>query len=90
MDISDSDLIRQTLDGDTDAFGHLVDRYKDAVYGAAYARLGNFQDAQDIAQDAFIRAYRRLASLKSPDRFAGWLYAIAWGEEFTHQAERGN
>ena len=77
MDISDSDLIRQTLDGDTDAFGHLVDRYKDAVYGAAYARLGNFQDAQDIAQDAFIRAYRRLASLKSPDRFAGWLYAIA-------------
>jgi len=73
---SDSDLIRQTLDGNTDAFGHLVDRYKDAVYGAAYARLGNFQDAQDVAQDAFIRAYRRLVSLKSPDRFAGWLYAI--------------
>ncbi|OGG54342.1 MAG: hypothetical protein A3F84_09275 [Candidatus Handelsmanbacteria bacterium RIFCSPLOWO2_12_FULL_64_10] len=74
---SDPDLIRRTLEGDTDAFGHLVDRYKDAVYGAAYARVGDFHDAQDVAQEAFIQAYRRLSSLREPDRFASWLYAIA-------------
>ncbi len=76
MDASDPSLIRRTLSGDADAFGQLVDRYKEAVYGAAYARLGNFQDAQDIAQEAFIQAYRRLASLQTHGRFASWLYAI--------------
>jgi len=74
---SDPDLIRRTLEGDTDAFGHLVDRYKDAVYGAAYARVGDFHDAQDVAQEAFIQAYRKLSELREPDRFASWLYAIA-------------
>ncbi len=76
MNTSDTDLIRRTLNGDSDAFGRLVDRYKEAVYGAAYARTGNFQDAQDIAQEAFILAYRRLASLHAPCRFASWLYTI--------------
>ena len=73
---SDSNLVRRTLDGDTDAFGRLVDRYKEAVYGAAYVRLGNFQDAQDVAQEAFIQAYRRLGSLQAHDRFASWLNTI--------------
>ena len=73
---SDFDLVRQTLAGDTGAFGRLVDRYKEAAYGAAYARLGNFHDAQDIAQEAFIRAYHQLADLHQPARFGNWLYTI--------------
>ncbi len=72
----DPDLIRRTLTGDTAAFGGLVDRYQDAVYGAAYAQVGNFHDAQDIAQEAFVQAYRRLDGLNSPDRFPSWLYTI--------------
>ncbi len=56
--------------------GHLVDRYKDAVYGTAYAHVGDFHEAQDLSQEAFILAYRRLRSLRVPERFPNWLHAI--------------
>jgi len=59
-----------------DAFGELVDRFQDAVYGAAYAMLGDLHDVQDVAQDAFVQAWRDLGSLRDPAKFPAWLYRI--------------
>jgi len=73
---SDEMLIHRTLQGDKNAFGFLVERYKGAVHTLAYQKLGNFHDAEDIAQETFLRAYQNLTSLKKPAHFAGWLYVI--------------
>lgn len=75
-DTEDRQIIHKCLNGDTAMFGFLVDKYKEAVYSLAYSRLGNFHDAQDIAQEAFIKAYRKLRTLRHWDKFALWLAAI--------------
>jgi len=72
----DGDLIRACLKGDETAFGFLVDKYKSCVYAKAYASLRNFQDAEDMTQEVFLKAYQKLRSLKQYDRFLAWLYAI--------------
>ena len=69
-------LVQRCLGGEKDAFGVLVDKYKDAVYGLAYSKVHNFHDAQDISQEAFIDAYKNLRSLKYPHRFSSWIYTI--------------
>jgi len=74
--LEDDLLVQQCLDGNKDAFGALVDRYKNAVHGLAYSKVHNLHDAEDIAQEAFINAYRNLRSLKYPHRFRSWIYAI--------------
>lgn len=76
MKISDSDLIRQVLEGNIDAFGTLVERYQNVVYGFAFHLVRDFRDAQDIAQEAFFAAYRSLEKLRDHSRFAGWLKGI--------------
>ena len=73
----DTELIRRARAGDKNAFGSLVERYQSAVYGYAYHKLGDFADAQDVAQEVFIVAYRQLAELREPGKFAGWLRGIA-------------
>jgi len=70
------ELVEKAQRGDLEAFGRLVERFQDAVFGAAYALVGNFHDAQDLAQESFIRAWSRLDKLRDPDRFPGWLYRI--------------
>ncbi len=76
MRTEDGHIIQKCLDGDTAAFGLLVDKYKGSVYALAYAKLGNFHDAQDITQEVFLKAFRKLRTLKRWDRFLSWLYAI--------------
>ena len=72
----DENLIRQCLNGDDGAFGFLVDKYKGAVNALAYRKIGNYHDAEEIAQETFLKAYQKLSTLKNPDGFAGWLYVI--------------
>jgi RNA polymerase sigma-70 factor (ECF subfamily) len=74
---SDRDLVAKTLEGDQQAFGVLVARYRSAVVGVAFHRTGSFEDARDIAQEAFLRAYVKLSELRKPESFASWLYHIA-------------
>ena len=76
MQTEDGDLIRQCLNGDSSAFGFLVNKYKEPVYASAYAKVSNFADAQDLTQEVFIRAYQNLRHLRYYDRFGAWLYAI--------------
>ena len=74
---TDAELVRSVLDGDRAAFGDLYDRYAQFVRAVCYDTTRNAHDAGDLAQEAFLRAYRQLGDLRRPDRFAAWLTAIA-------------
>ncbi len=74
----DLELVRLARAGDADAFGALVDRHRQAVFRATYAALGSHAEADDAAQDAFVTAYRKLASFREQSSFRTWLLAIAW------------
>jgi len=88
--MQDGELVQRVLAGETQAFGELVARYKDAVFGVALARTGRFADAEEIAQDSFLAAFEKLTELKDPDAFGGWLYRIAANRAVLHlrQAQR--
>ena len=73
---SDARLVRRILRGDRDLFGVLITRYTRTSYAIAYAHLGNAHDAEDVAQEAFLRAYRDLDDLQDPTRFGQWLLSI--------------
>lgn len=76
MRTEDGFLISKCLNGDSAAFGILVDKYKAGIYALAYSRLHNFLDAEDTAQEAFLEAYRRLRTLRRWDSFSAWIYSI--------------
>jgi RNA polymerase sigma-70 factor (ECF subfamily) len=71
------DLIRRAQHGNTDAFGRLVMQYQQAVYNITYRLTGNRQEAEDVAQEAFVKAYRALDRFDARRPFAPWLYRIA-------------
>jgi RNA polymerase sigma-70 factor, ECF subfamily len=73
----DSQLIAQSVRGDTAAFGELVRRYQDRLYNTVVRLLGNAEDAQDVVQDAFLSAYQSLHQFQGDARFFTWLYRIA-------------
>ena len=72
----DRQLVRAALDGETSAFGAIVERYWNMVVALALSRVSNGAEAEDIAQESFLKAYSQLSSLKDPSRLAGWLSKI--------------
>lgn len=74
----DAELVRRTLYGDKEAFGELVAAYQGDVYGLAYALVRNWQDAQDVAQEAFIRGFSSLDQLRDRNRFAPWMKRVTF------------
>ena len=77
MKNDDAELIQRVLEGDDDAFSVLVNKYQKQVHALAWRKIGDFHVAEEITQDTFLKAYKRLATLKKPQRFASWLYVIA-------------
>ncbi|HIJ66189.1 MAG TPA: sigma-70 family RNA polymerase sigma factor, partial [Candidatus Hydrogenedentes bacterium] len=73
----DARIVRRVLSGQSPAFEALVERYMPAVRAAAMARLGNDADADDVVQEAFLKAYQALDSLRDPGKFGAWLLSIA-------------
>ena len=73
----DVELIHNVLSGDENAFSVLVKRYQKGVHALAWRKIGDYHIAEEITQDAFLQAHRKLASLKNPSQFPGWLYVIA-------------
>ena len=73
---SDAILVEAAMEGDRTAFDELAHRYRDAVFGIAFSKLGDFEAARDAAQDAIVKAYTDLPSLREPDKFCNWLYSI--------------
>ena len=77
MKQKDAELIQRILAGDQDAFTPLVNKYQKGVHALAWRKIGDFHIAQEITQDAFLKAYQKLGTLKSYELFGGWLYVIA-------------
>lgn len=73
----DQTLVQATLDGQRAAFDLIVERYRRSVYQVCFRFVGNHEDASDLAQDAFIRAYRALGKFKGDAALGTWLYRIA-------------
>ena len=77
MKNNDAELIQRVLEGDDSAFSVLVRKYQKQVHALAWRKIGDFHIAEEITQDTFLNAYKRLSTLKKPQRFASWLYVIA-------------
>lgn len=74
----DQKYIAKVLNGETQAFTFLVDAYKDYVFTIAYNIVKSKEDAEDIAQEAFIKAFKQLHSFKGDSKFSTWLYTITF------------
>ena len=76
QDLDDSALVAASLAGDRAAFARIVSRYQRLLCSLAYSSVGNVSDSEDIAQDVFIEAWKKLASLKEPAKLKAWLCGI--------------
>jgi len=74
----DSDLVAATLGGNSEAFATLVERYDRAVYHLAYRTVRDSEEARDVTQEAFFKAYRSLKTFKPEAKFSTWIFAIAY------------
>src|SRR4051812_11730540 len=75
--VSTEELVIRARQKDADAFAALIGRYERVALSVAYGVLGNSDAASDAVQEAFLRAWQRMAELKEPGRFATWLCGIA-------------
>ena len=80
---SDIELIQQTLDGDQSAYADLVKRHQRFVFTLALRFSKSREDAEEIAQDCFVKAYRSLASFQQQSKFSTWLYSIVYTTAMT-------
>jgi RNA polymerase sigma-70 factor, ECF subfamily len=83
--MDDGALVARALAGGPAAFGPLIERYKDVVFGVALARLRNYEDAEDVTQGVFLEAFGRLDGLRDADRLGAWLRSIAIHRAVDHQ-----
>jgi len=77
MDDPDDALVKQSQHGDSAAFESLIREHQRMIYSLAYRMTGSFADAEDLAQETFIRAYRQIGSYRAASKFSTWLYRIA-------------
>jgi RNA polymerase sigma-70 factor (ECF subfamily) len=80
----DTDLIEQTLSGNDEAFGFLIQKHKPHIYNLCLRMLANREDAEDVLQQVCIQAYRHLASFQHKSKFSTWLHAIALNRARNH------
>jgi RNA polymerase sigma-70 factor (ECF subfamily) len=73
---TDEELVASAIGGDPDSFNQLVSRWERPIYALAYRTLGREEDARDVVQEAFLRAYRGLRGFKGQAKFSSWLYRI--------------
>jgi RNA polymerase sigma-70 factor (ECF subfamily) len=78
LEVSDLDLVRLAQAGDAEAFGELVERNRRAVFRAALAAVGSASEADDVAQEAFVTAWRKLDGFRGESQFRTWLLSITW------------
>lgn len=74
----DKDIVTNAQNGDLEAFRQIVIHYSNALLSVAYSVVGDFHEAQDIAQETFVKCYRKLHTLKDPNRIGSWLYSITY------------
>ena len=77
-------MVQAVLDGDNDAYRALVERYERRIYHVVYGMVRNPEDAQEIAQEAFVKAYKHLGTFRLESRFYTWLCRIAMNLSIDH------
>ena len=77
MTRTDEELVARSKTGDTESFNQLVRRWERPIYALAYRTLGREEDARDVTQETFLRAFRALSGFKGDAKFSSWLYRIA-------------
>jgi RNA polymerase sigma-70 factor (ECF subfamily) len=82
-EIEDRDLIATARRGNVDAYNVLVSRWEKRIFNYLARLVGDREDALDLTQDVFLKAYQNLRKLEDPARFAGWLYRIAHNEAYS-------
>lgn len=86
----DKYIIGQVLEGKINAFSHLVDAHKDRAFNLAFRICGNREEAEEVAQDAFLKAYRSLKTFKMESSFSTWLYRIVFNTAISLVRNRKN
>ncbi|CAN5447498.1 MAG: sigma-70 family RNA polymerase sigma factor [Acidobacteria bacterium] len=76
MTTTDEELVARSKGGDLDSFNQLVLRWERPIYALAYRVIGREEDARDVAQETFLRAFRALSGFKGQAKFSSWLYRI--------------
>jgi RNA polymerase sigma-70 factor (ECF subfamily) len=87
---AEMDLVRRAQRGDLKAYDELVQRYQERIYATVYHMTSNHEDANDLAQDSFIKAYQALKSFKGGSSFYTWLYRIAVNKTINFLKQRKN
>lgn len=82
-EVEDRDLIAKARRGDVEGYNLLVSRWEKRVFNYLLRLVSNREDALDLSQDVFLKAYQNLSKLDDPARFAGWLFRIAHNEAFS-------
>lgn len=88
-EVEDRELVARARAGDAGAFERLVRRHLNGAYAVALARLRDPNDAEDVTQDAFIRALERLDDCRDPSRFAAWLHQIVRNRASNYRRDEG-
>jgi len=83
--VTDEELVRLAQNGDSAAFDEIVERHKGAVFRAALSALRNREDAEDVTQETFITAYRKLDTFRGESQLRTWLSRIAWNRSMDHR-----
>jgi RNA polymerase sigma-70 factor (ECF subfamily) len=87
---AEMDLVRRAQSGDLEAYDELVKRYQERIYATVYHMTSNHEDANDLAQDSFIKAFQALKSFKGGSSFYTWLYRIAVNKTINFLKQRKN
>lgn len=75
--VADEELVKRAQRGEREAFATLVRRYQDRIYNLAYRYSGNYEDALDLTQESFLKAFMKLSEFRGKSKFYTWLYRIA-------------
>ena len=84
-----TELVVAAQNGDREAFGELFERFERHVFAVAMRRLGDYSEAQELCQEVFIQAMQKIAQLREPDCFGGWLRSIAHRMAINKMVRRG-
>ncbi|NLJ44823.1 MAG: RNA polymerase sigma factor [Bacteroidales bacterium] len=87
---NDISYIDKVLAGNVNAFSYLIDRHKDKAFNLAYRICGNREEAEEIAQDAFLKAFRSLKDFRKKSSFSTWLYRIVYNTSVSLVRTRGS
>ena len=77
MTLNDDELVARSIGGDAESFNQLILRWERPIYALAYRVIGREEDARDVCQETFLRAFRALPGFKGQAKFSSWLYRIA-------------